>query len=278
MRLSPLLAVTALLSFASVPLSAWGDLGHRMVAQAALADLPAELAPWFIGQGPVLTDHASDPDHWKLHDPAERPNHFLDCEYYGGPDGVPGDPAAAEAQVGAEVFGRAGHLPWTIQTRVHTLAEAFRSGDARQVAFEASILSHYVGDLSVPLHTTRNHNGAETGQKGVHAHWESGLLERIVAREGWQPQARPATALAALDQAILAWLKDSFGLVAGVLRDDWSASHGSQARELDPAYWETFLALQGGHVKEQLTAAGQRTAQLILQAWSEAGRPGYGSR
>lgn len=267
---TPMLAITVLLSLACLPLAAWGERGHRMVAQAALQDLPAQLAPWFAGQEAVMAGHASDPDHWKLHYPAERPRHYLDCEPYGGPDGVPRDPAAAQAQLGPAAFLADGQLPWTIQARVKTLATAFQLGDPHQVAFEASILSHYVGDLAVPLHTTSNHNGGETGQKGVHARWETGLLERIEAGQGWTPEPRPAQVLEDPDAAVWGWLKDSYDLVAGVLRDDLAAGRGQL---VNGAYWEHFLALQGGQVKEQLAVAGQHTAELIVQAWTQAGRP-----
>ena len=38
-------------------------------------------------------------------------------------------------------------------------------------------LGHYVGDAHVPLHCTENYNGQLTGQKGIHALWESRLPE-----------------------------------------------------------------------------------------------------
>ena len=41
----------------------------------------------------------------------------------------------------------------------------------------ASDLGHYVADAHVPLHTSLNYNGQLTGQKGIHAFWESRLPE-----------------------------------------------------------------------------------------------------
>lgn len=54
--------------------------------------------------------------------------------------------------------------------------------------------------------------------------------------------------------------------------------HDLAARRVDPggygqAYWQDFGAAQIPHVKEQLTLAGQRTARMILLAWTLAGSP-----
>lgn len=271
-----LLAAALLLAPAfSRPLAAWGAQGHQMVASAALKDLPPELAPWFVGQEPTLRSHANDPDHWKDRDPRERPRHYLDCEPYGGADQVPQSEAAASAWLGGELFVKCGRVPWSILDRVRRLAAAFRAGDPDQVGFEAAILSHYVGDLHVPLHTTRNHNGQESGQHGIHGRWETGLLDRIVNLEGWVPEVRPAVLGADPEAAPWQWLQESFQLVPRVLADDRRAE-AADVRGLDGlgrAYWQVFLRLQEPEVKERLTLAGQRTARMVVYAWTLAGRP-----
>lgn len=110
------------------PLAAWGAKGHRMVAQAALRDLPPPVAAWFQGQEDTLPEHANDPDVWRSSDPLEGPRHYLDCEPYGGPGAVPRDLGAAQAMLGPEAFQEDGQVPWTIQDRVDTLARAFQGG------------------------------------------------------------------------------------------------------------------------------------------------------
>jgi len=42
---------------------------------------------------------------------------------------------------------------------------------------------------------------------------------------------------------------------------------------MDASYWTAFRQLQEPHVKEQLTLAAQRTAEMILFAWIRAGKP-----
>jgi len=271
-KLFCLLAITAL---TALPASAWGDQGHRLAAAGALRDLPPDLALWFRGLEAALPDHASDPDEWKGDDPAERPRHYLECEPYGGPGSVPQDENAAMEKVGPERFQASGQLTWIILDRVRELTQAFSAADPPEVAYRSSILSHYVADLQVPLHTTTNHDGDETRQHGIHHRWEEGLVKRIVAAEAWEPEVRPAVLDPDPAQAPWAWLRQSNNLVAGLLRDDRDARLGPPIplETMDASYWTAFRQLQEPHVKEQLTLAAQRTAEMILFAWIRAGKP-----
>ena len=262
---------------AALPLSAWGRQGHEIVAALACRDLPPALAPWFQGREQVLRDHVNDPDAWKQADPKEGPRHFLDSEAYGGPAAVPRAIQDAASRLGPEAFARNGQVPWTIQDRVQLLAAAFQTGDPDQVAFQAAILCHYVGDLNVPLHTTANHDGQFTGQHGVHHRWETGLVERL---GDWQPEVRTAEPEPEAEFAPWRWLQQSFALVAPLLRDDLEA-HGPSPREVQEAArtsydWTEFNRLEGPVVREQLNRAGQRTAEMILLAWTRAGQPRAG--
>ncbi|HEX9010512.1 MAG TPA: S1/P1 nuclease [Holophagaceae bacterium] len=265
-RLLPLL-------LAALPLLSWGDKGHRAVVSLSLATLPPGVRAWYRGREDFLRDHASDPDHWRQ-DRKEGPRHFLDCEAYGGPAGVPREEAAAQARLGA-AFYRNGVVPWIIQDRWRDLVAAFRTGDPEKVAFATAILSHYVADLHVPLHTTEDHDGAEPGQRGVHTRWESGLVERFVQEEALKAPA------AAEDPAILdrpwQWLAASYALVPKLLADDRAADRtspeGPRGRQRGAAYWMIFWSEQGPVVTGQLEAAARHLGDAELSAWIAAGRP-----
>lgn len=269
---TPLLAA-ALCAGLAAPLAAWGVQGHQIVPLAALQDLPPGPAAWLAGQEAVLRDHASDPDQWKDSDPLERPRHHLDCEPYGGPGRVPLVEGQARAMLGDSLFQQSGQVPWSVLDRVNSLTAAFTSGDPGAAALAASILSHYVGDLSVPLHTTSNHNGDDTGQHGVHKRWETGLVERILEEGSWLPEVRTASLGANSAAAPWVWLGDSFRQVPGLLADDLAAEGEDPDGGHGDAYWQTFMGLEGPRVEQQLSAAGQRTAQMILMAWTAAGSP-----
>ncbi|BDU75025.1 S1/P1 nuclease [Mesoterricola silvestris] len=265
MRL-PLFLLLAILGTPS-PLAAWGRRGHRTVAGLALRDLPPGPAAWFKGQEAFVEDHSSDPDHWK-DDPLEGPRHFMELDRY--PGGVPTLQSEAREQVGPAVFQRSGQAPWVIQDRVKDLVQAFRKGDRAQVAYRTSILSHYVADLHVPLHTVANYDGQMSGQRGLHSRWETGLVDRMTG----EPEVRPAALEPNLLQAPWRWLEETNALVPALLADDRASdATGFHGRDKPDLYWMLFGKRQGPVVKEQLARAGQHTAQLILLAWTQAGRP-----
>ena len=44
-------------------------------------------------------------------------------------------------------------------------------------------IGHYIADTHVPLHTSSNHNGQLTDQKGIHGFWESRVPELLADKE-----------------------------------------------------------------------------------------------
>jgi hypothetical protein len=254
-------------------LSAWGDKGHRVVSTLAIRSLPEGPKDWFAGRKAEVADHASDPDHWKQ-DRKEGPRHFLDLEPYGDKDHLPRTLEEARARLGGDYYRR-GVLPWIIQDRWRDLVAAFREGDPAQVAFATAILGHYLADAHVPLHTTENHNGQLTDQKGIHSRWESGLVERyLVADDLTVPPAQPD---GAFPERPWEWLKASHALVPQLLEDDRSADRttptAGERKQRTQAYWLIFWAKQGPAVKQQLQLAGQHLGDAILNAWIAAGKP-----
>lgn len=268
----PLLALVA--AFSVLPCSAWGQKGHRINAGLALQALPAEVKPWFLGQEDFVRDHSSDPDHWRQ-DRKEPPRHFIDSETYGGVDKVPKEVEAAIAQVGQAAFLKAGQVPWVIQDRLRELAQAFQMKDRQQVAFLSSILSHYVADLHVPLHSTRNYNGQMSGNQGVHSRWETGLVERFVVEEELKVVMPPLEK--GLFTAPWEWMKAANARIPALLEHDREADRTSpeslKGKRREGAYWLTFWNREGEAVKAQLIQSAQHTAQLITYAWVLGGKP-----
>ena len=266
--------VPVVLLASSSPLAAWGREGHALVAELALKDLPPEVAAWFKGQEDWFKEHSSDPDHWRQ-DRKEGPRHYLDTEDYGGPEGVPLDVQEAMAKVGAARFQRDGQMPWIIQDRLRDLVEAFKKGDRPRIAFAATILGHYVADIHVPLHTTNNHNGQNSGQKGVHSRWETGLVGRYASLDSLQ--VMPATYEPGLFRAPWVWMKDANALVPKLLEDDRAADRtspeGPRGKNRGEAYWAIFAGQQASVVRQQLSMAGKHLAQMIQYAWLLAGKP-----
>lgn len=264
--------VLALL-LAALPLSAWGDQGHRLVCALALEGLPPGPRAWYAGREAEVEAHASDPDHWRQ-DRKEGPRHYFDMEPYGGPGHLPRTLGEARARIGGDYY-RKGVVPWIIQDRWRDLVEAFRSGDGARVALATSILSHYLADAHVPLHTTENHDGQATDQRGVHSRWETRLVGRYVHRNAIRPL--PAEADPDFLERPWEWLRASHALVPQLLEDDREADRTTPGRggrkRRTGAYWVIFWHRQGPVVTRQLQLAGKHLGDAVLSAWVEAGRP-----
>lgn len=272
-RLSALVLVAVLLA-ATTPASAWGRVGHRLISELALKDLPPEVRPWLKGQERAFLEHSSDPDAWRR-DRKEARRHYLHSESYGGPEGVPFEVRDAIRKVGPASFQKSGQLPWIIQDRLGDLVEAFRRRDRAKIALAATVMGHYLADLHVPLHTTRNHDGHPVGfkggtsrlqgaagsppfqssdQQGIHGRWETGLVERFVRREALPVQS--AILEPDLEQAPWKWLQESNALVLKVLEDDRAADRTRpRGKRRGQAYWKRYWELQGPVVQRQLARA-----------------------
>jgi hypothetical protein len=167
---------------------AWWVEGHKAVAEAACAGLPEDVPAFFRAGAKALGHYSGDPDRWKNRatrhlNAAEAPDHYLDLEDYQGKE-LPADRYKAislliELKQKPE---RTGMLPYAIMENYDRLTCAFydHRQDPKDEAIKAKclvyagVLSHFTGDLAMPLHTTRNYDGRKNAdgklvQKGIHA-------------------------------------------------------------------------------------------------------------
>jgi hypothetical protein len=96
------------------PTRAWGLDVHRFITKRAIAGLPAGLKPFYTAKADFISEHAVDPDMWRLIGLKgelgdEEPNHFLDIDGLDDPrpfKNVPRDWNAYVAKYGAERANR----------------------------------------------------------------------------------------------------------------------------------------------------------------------------
>ncbi|WP_374576641.1 S1/P1 Nuclease [Phenylobacterium sp.] len=194
-----LLAAVAALSLAlPVQALAWGASGHRMVGEAAMAALPAEV-PAFLRQpaavrdvGELSREEDRSKGAGKVHDHNRDSAHFLDLDdegkLLGGPPFLPLPATRADYEKALQSAGldswKAGYLPYSIidrrqqltkdfaYWRVLTYARAHERNRARRAWYAQDLarrqaqilrtigeLSHFVGDGAQPLHVTVHYNG-----------------------------------------------------------------------------------------------------------------------
>ena len=177
---------------------AWGSTGHRLIGEAAMQTLPADLPP-FLHTPEVMQavgEFAREPDRSKgagqPHDHDLDPGHFLDLDDAGKVNGGPmlaalppdreGYDAALRA-VGADAY-KSGYLPYNIEDGFEQVAKDFaywrvemaalksdtnaaeRAWIARDLKQREDLTvcdigywAHFVGDGSQPLHVSIHYNG-----------------------------------------------------------------------------------------------------------------------
>src|SRR5580704_5695310 len=177
---------------------AWGSSGHRMIGEAAIEALPADLPP-FLRSAALATavgELSREPDRsrgsGKAHDADRDPGHFVD----GGDDGkiagvVPFTalpPTREDYETALRGAGttswRMGYLPYSIIEDWQQLVKDFaywrvddagakhtadlahkawleedRAQRAALILADLGSRSHFVGDGSMPLHASVHDNG-----------------------------------------------------------------------------------------------------------------------
>ncbi|MGZ3375704.1 MAG: S1/P1 Nuclease [Phenylobacterium sp.] len=177
---------------------AWGGSGHRLVGQAAMRGLPAEV-PAFLRTPQAVADvgeYSREPDRIKrggrAYDSDHSPGHQIDI----GDDGLVAGalkltalpPTRQDFEKALQAVGqnswRTGYLPYSILETEQELTEdlaywrvlafaesnpawaahkawftADRHRRETQILIAIGFLSHWVGDGSQPLHVTVHYNG-----------------------------------------------------------------------------------------------------------------------
>jgi hypothetical protein len=272
-------AVFVVLTLLPAPAFAWGVVGHRLIMARAIDLLPPELKPFFVKHRDEIVVRVVDPDTWRVAGWPENAHHFLDfgVPEYGKPPftELPRDYDAALQKFGRSTLERNGLLPWRLAEFFGQLRRGFE-GFGRQSAFAttdiilfSASMSHYIQDAHQPFHGTDNYDGQLTGQRGIHARFETNLIERFQSRLTLNPPA-PKPITNPRDESFRV-LIDSYLLVDGILQADKKAVAGKETYDDD--YYEKLFAAVKPVIERRISEAISATASLIMGAWEAAGRP-----
>lgn len=142
-------------------------------------------------------------------------------------------------------------------------------------------MGHYVADACVPLHTTQNYNGQLTGQRGIHAFWETRLPElfsdnydffvgRAIYLE--QPQLKAwdlvASAHTALD-SVLYFERQLTQEFDEEKKYGFELRNNVTTRVYSRAFSEAYSRRLNGQVERQMRLA----ASYWYTVWVDAGQP-----
>lgn len=295
-RLRYLIRLTLMLSGTALSLTAlaWGVWGHQHINHAAVFALPQQMRGFYFDHIDYLTMEASVPDIRKYtpRDPEEGPRHFIDLEDYSssGIQGIPHDYAGAVQHYGKAMLQKDGSLPWYILYMEDQLTQAFKDRDPAKILYVSADLAHYIGDAYMPLHTTANYDGQLSGQRGVHALWESMIPERFGStynfhtpaahfiqdpqQEIWrviQESHDSIPRLLATEKQLLRELPDSIVFEHtpdGSIRRNRYGDGIYSSRFV--ARWNTAL---GTMVEDQMRKAITEVSSFWYTAWVNAGKP-----
>ncbi|HKO56213.1 MAG TPA: hypothetical protein VJ276_10070 [Thermoanaerobaculia bacterium] len=202
----------------ALPLFAWGEKGHYLVAEAATATLPTDMPAFFYKAFPELIWLAYDPDRLRNAGPSidavNPPDHFLDYEYVADLQ-LPADRykyvALLESSGTLRRYGidnaTPGFLPWRIAEMSEQLQSEWRQWRTsrpgsperafieRDIIHVAGVLGHFAGDSSNPQHTTINFNGWITPNPNgyandcdVHSRFETQFVSHAIEAKDVTPK------------------------------------------------------------------------------------------
>lgn len=290
-KIRPTLITLSALGVALFLLS-WGVIGHERINRAAVMALPKPLQTFFYNHIDFITQESTVPDLRRnvLNDKAEPPRHYFDMENFGAVETLPKTMEEAKLKYDEKFLTKNGILPWYIQDMMVKLTKAFKDKRKNEILFIAGDLGHYIADAHMPLHTSDNHDGQNTNQKGIHSLWESRLPE-LFAKD-YKLNVAQGKYLENVDKATWDIIFDTHSLVEPLLATDKKLRNATAENKMyvtDAAgnvvknkYGGTLYSDEyatklhtdlNGMVEQQMKKAITATASFWYTAWVNAGKP-----
>jgi hypothetical protein len=281
------------------PSVAWGPDGHMMINRLAGAALPASV-PAFL-RSPSALDalayYAPEPDRWRSPaepelNAAQAPEHFIYLELADLVGPLPRRRydyiralAAAQAKhpdldLTPEHVGLQPYVTTEVYERLESAFRDYRAlvaskQDTRpseaEIIFLAGWLGHYVGDGSMPLHTSIQYDGwvgpnPHGYTTGHHIHW---FFENDFVHANVKP-----TDIAPLVMATKpVVLGDVFNDYMAYLRHSNSLVEQTYQLEKEGAYTGAGTPAGKAFVDQQLAAAAIELRNMIYTAWVKSAEP-----
>lgn len=268
------IASVVLFSVNSKPAHAWGHLGHQTIATVASQLVQGNGATFWNtnAQGMGTLTNVPDLD-WKTTNYAdEAPTHWFQMDYYfTNPSQYPTFPhdwnTAVQKYTQATLISN-GTATWRAQQLYNLAVAALLKKDYATGLQMAGAMSHYIEDLSQPLHVSVNYDGQQTGDPGIHAFFETTNLNNADA-------AQLTSAVTAQAKALLTnqtFLNDFTGSILDIAFNEINRSQilADEIINTDKQYGRTG---QGATALLQLAeprmADGAATLVLVLEQLSK---------
>jgi S1/P1 Nuclease len=283
-----------------MPSFAWGPDGHRIVNRLAVEKLPPEVPAFLRTESAVAEIEylGPEPDRWRSPNEqelnaAQAPEHYIDLELADMVGTLPRRRYDFIAALYATALThpdkaedlrpeKVGLQPWVtneVYQRLQAALREYREQTGRHedtkpveaaAIFYAGWLGHYVGDGSMPLHTTVHYNGWVEKENpnqyvtspGIHSQWESVFVHRNIKAADVEPLMTPVKTLNDPFEDYIAYLRASHTLVERVYELE-------KAQGFDDA--GTAEARQ--FTAARLAAGASELRDMIVTAWRESAKP-----
>lgn len=266
----------------------WGFFGHQKINYLAVFLLPPDMMGFYKANISFLSEHAVDPDKRRYAVKEEGPRHFIDIDNYGTYpfEELPRKWNEAVAKFGEDTLQANGIVPWWIQVMQRRLVQAFKEKDGSRILKISAELGHYIADAHVPLHTSNNHDGQLTNQKGIHGFWESRVPELLADKE-WDFFIGKAVYVSKVEDFVWKRVLESAAASDSVLRFEKILSqqfpsdkkfsfenrNGNTVRQYAAAYAKAYHAMLNGMIERRMRQSIFAVASFWYTAWVDAGQP-----
>jgi hypothetical protein len=267
----------------SVVCTGWGFFGHRQINSHAVFLLPPEVSGFYKHHMEYVRESAVNPDRRRYAVKGEAARHYIDLDRYKGKY-LPETWEEAVLCYGVDSLDAHGVLPWNLMLTLGSLRNAFLVGDPERILKVSADLGHYVGDAHVPLHTTSNYDGQQTGQHGLHGFWESRLPELyfgdydfLIGKAEYveDPRARIWSLIMQSHTMVdsVLDLERKLYAVMGEAKFGFESRSGMTVKAVTPEYSRKYHVMLNGMVERQMRRSVKCVADLWYTAWVDGGQP-----
>jgi hypothetical protein len=285
MKIFMMWALNILFWFASF--EDWGFYAHSLINQQAVYSLPPELIGFYKPHIQFVTEKAVNPDRRRYAVKGEAEKHYIDLDHYGDSALfiLPKYWAEAIKKFSEDSLRANGIGPWSAYLTMISLTKAFEQKNTQAILRLSADLGHYIGDLNVPLHTTKNYNGQLTGQEGIHGFWESRIPELMA--KNYSLWVGKAEYVEKPQLAIWDAVENAHNQVDSVLRIEreltknfpedqkfsYEERNGLTVRVYSRDFTEAYAQALDHQIERQMKRSIKMIADFWYTAWVNAGQP-----
>lgn len=265
----------------------WGFYAHALINRQAVFSLPPEMMVLFKTEIDMITENAVNPDRRRYAVKGEAEKHYIDLDQYGDSalHYLPDYWSEAIQKIPEDSLRAHGIGPWSAYQTFLNLTRAFEQKNKSAILRIAADLGHYLGDLNVPLHTTKNYNGQLTGQDGIHGFWESRVPELLAKDYSFwvgkatyidKPQLAIWEAVALAHTMVDSILQTERELTRRYPEDQkysFEERNGLTIRVYSREFTTSFALGLDHQIERQMRKSIKMIADFWFTAWVNAGQP-----